>query len=819
VNGNLKRLFQDIRIALRGFRRQPGFAITILVILGLTTGMAVAIFTAFDAILIRKLPVVDQDRIAVMWPFRVRGAELAPPVSDLRAIARTVHASRSVAGVAHWGVSISPFVDGDRTVQLKQSLATANYFDIVGARPVAGRFFSAGEAAGASHEMVLSYRAWVSQFGGDRSVVGRRVSDPWSREPYTIVGVAPPGFSYPVGAECWTSLTQADTSVRVLAVARLAPGESIDAARDEYFSVVSRLEPTWKLTGASAESFTVAALGDIRPILVALASAVGLLLLMACVNVGNLFLVRTGTRARELSIRRAIGASSSDLVRQLVIESSILAAGGGVLGAAAAGIFLRGLALLAPPEFPRLDELQLHANELGVAIAVTAATALLFGVIPAFIGSRVNPASTLRHDARSGGETGRRRRVRDTLVVVQMAVALMMLVAAGLLSRSFANLVRLDLGYHTDQLSIMSVAYDPKSFAPSDSSRSGRIEASLAVDEQFEARVLAIPGVTALTPIMTPPFLGAGINVGLFEAEGQDIAQVAANPTIPWEVAGPLYFRTFGIAVSRGRGFLPSDRDGSMPVAIVSDAVARLLWPGQNAMGKRLRFAPSAQKAGDPLPKMYSEWRTIVGIVSDTHFRQLKESSPTVYVPWRQVPGVVWGTFAVRSTGSARATVAGIRAALGQLTHSYTLWSWESMDDILAAPLAEPRLSALLVAAFGVVALMLAGLGLYGVMSTAVREQTREIGIRIALGATPHAIRTAVVRRAFKLSAVGSAFGFVLSLAGTRFLRSLLFEVSASDPATLVAGSVVLLMVGVGAAYVPAGRATRIDPLEALRSD
>jgi predicted permease len=809
------RLPQDVRVALRGYQRTPGFALTVLAILGLGIGMSTAMFTTFDTVLIRRLPVRDQDRLVVMWPYRVRGSELAPPVGDLSDIERSSQTVSGAAGVSHWGASATPYLDGDRTVRLQTAFATTNLFDVLGVQPVRGRLFRATDyPIGSAHVVVLSYRTWQTQFDGSDATIGRKLLDPWTREAFTVVGVAPPGLDYPSGVEAWWAINQADTLYRVMTVARLRPGTSMEAARAEFFTLVNRLEPKWNLTGANASSFAAAVLGDVRPILIALMTAVGLLLLIACVNVGNLFLVRAGARARELSIRRAIGATLGDLIRQLATESALLAVGGGIIGAAIGALLLRALIVVAPVQLPRIDELSLRPSVLLVVVAVTMLATLATGIIPALIGSRVDPASPLRQDARSGRETVHRRRVRDWLIASQIALALVMLAGAGLLSRSLFELERINMGYDTDHLSIMSLAFDPKTFVPPDTTRAGRVEYNLGVDQQFERRMLAIPGVTAITPFTTLPFMGAGINIGVFEAEGQSDVDVRASPTIPWEIGGPDYFRTFGIHVLRGRGFQLSDRDGSELIAVVSESVARRLWPGQNAIGKQIRFAPSAQRDGTPLPKLWTGWRRIVGVVSDTHFREFRDASPTVYLPWRQLPGVQWANFAFRSRGDVTATSAAIRAAVKELNPTYTVWTF---DDVLSSPLAQPRLSALLLVAFGLVALLLATVGLYGVMSSIVREQTREIGIRVALGATPRLIRDAVLRRAMVVSAIGGLVGLVVALGGTRFLRSMLFRVSPADPITLVAVSVLLFAVTLAAAYLPARRATKVDAMIALR--
>jgi len=808
----MQRVRHDLRVALRGLRRTPSFVIAVLAILGLGIGMAVAMFTTLNAILLRRLPIVDQDRVVVLWPYQVPNTELAPPATDLPELRLASRMVSGIAGVAHFGTWTTPLLDGDRTITLATTPVSGNYFAVLGARPALGRLLRPeDETPGAPYVMVLSYGLWQAQFGGSLSVIGRQLVEPYSRGSITVVGVGPPGLDYPVGVGAWTPIVRG-AAARVFVVARLAPGASADAARAEYFSIISRLEPSLNLTGAGAKTFTQAVLGDATPILLAVAAAVGLLLLIACVNVGALSLVRAASRVRELAVRRALGASYADLVRQLVVESALLAIAGGALGLACAAVLLRAFVRLAPSQLPRLDDIRLHGGLLGSAIGVTAFAVLLVGVLPALAAARVNLASSLRADARSGAETRQRRRVRQCLVAAQIALAVVMLAGAGILTRSLQRLERLPLGYRAEHLSIVSLALD--------ATRYDSQEKWYALGEQLEQRVRAIPGVIAVTPIETRPFDGAAINIGRFEGEGQTPAAIETNPVVPWEVAGADYFRALAIGLLSGRGFLESDREGAPPVVVVSESVARRFWPGQHPIGKRLRWTPFKPAPGVVVRDGFFDWRTVVGVAPDTRLRELRDASPTVYLPWRQ-----WGwsaaLLAVRSSPE-RAGVgiaAAMREAAREVDPTLTIWNVQSMDELLGGPLAQPRATAMLLAGFALVALTLAAVGLYGAMTQAVREQTREIGIRVALGATPTNIRDAVFREALVIVAAGSGLGVAGALGTTRLLQALLFEVSPTDPMTLGAVCGLLSVVAALAAYLPARRATRIDPVRALRSE
>jgi predicted permease len=804
------RLWLDLRIALRGFRRTPAFVVAVLAILGLGIGMAVAMFATFQTVLLRRLPVEDQDRLAVLWPYHTPAVELSPPATDLPEIRRVSRTMHDMAGVIHWGASNAPFVDGDLTISLNQAEVTSNYFEVLGAQPILGRLLRPeDDASGNPRAMVISYGVWRTRFGGDPSVVGRRLLWPYARTMYTIVGVAPAGLDYPIGADCWTPFQREDGR-QVLAVARLRPSATLEAARSEFFAIINRLKPEAKLMGATAQSLTAAVVGDIRPILTALSTAVALLLLIVCVNAGNLLLTRAALRTRELAVRRALGATYRDLVRQLVVESVLLAAAGGTLGLLGAEWLLRALVALAPSQLPRLDDIRLHGSLLGIAIGVTSFSVILFGVLPTLAAARGNRLAGLRSDVRSGSETYRRRQVRGWLVASQIALALVMLAGAGLLIRSLRKLERVELGYRSDHLSLVWFAWDATRYTTGDQ--------MLGWGEQMEQRIRAFPGVTAVTPIAVPPFYGTSIMHASIEAEDRGPAAEATAMDVPVEAAGSQYFRTFGIPMLQGRSLLESDREGAPFAVVISQSVAQRFWPGQVPLGKRVRVVPLFAPTGERLTGTLYDWRTVVGVVPDTRFRSLQKLSPAIYLPWRQFEGWQAG-FAVRSQSDAAGLTSSLRHAIKEVDPTLVLAEVKSMDQLLGGPLGVPRLSTLLSAGFGVVALVLAIIGLYGVMSATVREQTRAIGIRMALGATPGQIREAVLRQALVIVLIGSGVGLAGALVATRLLRTLLFDLSPTDPATLAAVSCLLLIVAVLAAYLPARRATRIDPVQALRAE
>ncbi|HXT16392.1 MAG TPA: ABC transporter permease [Gemmatimonadaceae bacterium] len=812
----LDRLVSDGRFALRGFRRTPGFFVTAVLILGLGIGMSVAMFTVFRTVLVRRLPVTDQDHVVVMWTYRNDpSADYAVGTKELSVVRKQSHTMRDIAAVAHWPATPYPFIDGNRSVTLNRGMVTGNFFDVLGVRPALGRLMKPSDdypdgslqrSNQAPSAMVLSYRAWKEQFGGDPGVIGRRLVEPYLHSVFEIVGVAPAGFDYPANADYWQPMWAGwQSGVSAFAVARLQPGATLASARNEYLSMEQRLAPDADFKGAHAATFTETVVGNVRPVIALLSAAVGLLLLIACLNVGNLLLLRASSRMREIAVRRALGASLGDIVVQLLVEASVIAIAGGALGLLVAIALLDALVRFAPSNLPRVDDIQLSGTPLVLAVGVSAAAVLIFGLAPALIAARGSLASPLRMDGRSGGETRRRRAIRQSLVTAQVGLAMLMLGGAALLARSLARLEGQDAGYTTDHVSSMGYSWNAK--------RQDSVIKMVQLGDRLVHRLREIPGVTAVAQMVAPPLLGDGVWFAKFQVEGQADADVARSPSFVLECAGSDFFKVLGIHIERGRAFTDADGPGSELVAIVSESVANQLWPGQNPIGKRIKM-PGGDQAG------YiggAAWRTVVGVAHDTHLRTVRKASPTVYMPSMQ--GYWQGVLILRSSVDLAALVPALRTAGKDVDPDLQLWNPRTMDDVLAQPLAQPRLGALLMSSFGLVALLLAAIGLYGVMASLVRDQTREIGIRLALGAPASVVRRAVLGRAAIVTGVGVVAGLVLALVSSRLVTSLLFQTSPTDPVSLGAACLVLLGVGALAAYLPARRATRIDPVQALRAD
>ena len=799
-------VFRSVRIALRGLARTRGFTAAAILILGLGIGTAVAVFTVCRAVLFQQLPVGDPDRLIVISTYRQQtDVEFGLVKSDLKAVMRESRTLHDVAGYAHWGTSQGPLVDGDRTLTLGRVIVTGGFFDVLGARAVVGRLLHPDDdVPGAAPVLVISYQNWQRWFGGDPSVVGRHLYEPYSQLTYTIVGVAPPGLDFPNGAGYWLPWSNVD-GYSVIAIARLVAGANASAAANEFAGIVKHTPLKWRtgatnITGAKSIPFTHAMLGDVRPVLTALGAAVALLLAIACVNVGGLLLLRASTRSRELAIRRALGATYGDVARQLLLESGLLAAGGGVLGFLCAIALVRVLVIVAPARLPRLDVIQISGAPIFLAIGVTVVTVLLFGVVPSLVAARTDVASTLRLDSRSGADSTARRRFRHALVAAQTTLALVMLAGSALLARSLARLESIDLGYVPDHLTQLATSWPSKKY---DSASK-----LYPLGEEILQRWRAIPGVVSVTPVLIPMLVGDNVFLARFDKEGQSASDIASNPFFPEMTRDKDYFRTFGTRLLRGRGFTDADREDAAPVAIVSETVANRMWPGENPIGKRVHYL-----LPDSIP-----WRTVIGVAEDAHLRTLRTSSPLVYVPWRQMD--FWQfNFAMRTRGDIASVLPAMRRDLTGVDPQIRLWYVHPTDELLGAPLAQPRMSAFLMSVFGLAALGLAAVGLYGSMASLVRERTRELGIRMALGASPARLRGDVLMEALKIAGAGAVFGIATAIATSKLLSNILFEVSPADPLALAMACAVLLVVIAIAAYGPARRATKIDPAIALRSD
>jgi putative ABC transport system permease protein len=779
------------------------------VILALGIGLSVAVFTVAEALLLRPLPVRDQAGLVVVWgtsPERPFDYPLG--FSDGREFARGARTLERSALYLYNGAGPLPIRDGDQVSRLNRALVAGDFFEVLDVRPTLGRSLRPDDdIRGAAPAAVLSYTAWRVRFNGDPGVIGRRIVEYGDATAYTIVGVMPQGFDFPQGTDFWAPVTpsmspEALSLMAFYVIGRLAPGATPAQAAEELTAFFKRpAAPSWQreLDGV-ATAWPRLVAGDIRPALIAFAAVAGVLLLITCINVATLLLVRGVVRAREIAVRLALGATRGRVAAQLFTENAVLATAGGALGVAVAAGAVRLFIAFAPPGVPRLDEIRLNAMAIAAALAITAVATILVGLAPALVTSRLEIQTALRSD--TGQSATRRSRLgTEALAAGQLALAVVVLAAAGVITRSLIKLERADLSLEPSRLLIGELALRPDLLASAKQQR--------VMLDRLVPQLEAMSGVRAVSPVVAVPFSEAGGWDGQPAAEGQSPEEAATNPMLNMEVVGPGYFATLGIPVLRGRTFTDQDREDAPAVIVVSQSTARHYWPGKDPLGKRLLM-------GDDLERAF----TVVGVVPDTRYRELREARPTIYFPLRQsffpfAPA----TLAIRTDDHPSGLVPRLRAVIGETAPGVALVSAAPFETFLERPLAGPRMNALLLAVFAGAALTLAAVGLFGVMAAMVRQRTRELGIRLALGAAPRDLRHMVLGRGLSIAGVGVFVGLLGALLVNRLLVALLYGVTPTDGVTLVVAAGFLLGVAALASAIPARLSTRVDPLLALRSD
>ena len=704
--------------------------------------------------------------------------------------------------------------DGPRVLPIAATWVTGNYFPVLGVTPVLGRQLTPeDDAVGAAPVMVISYALWQNRFAGVAAVIGQRLQ--LNAKQYTIVGVMPLGFEYPRHTDTWLPVLSTYPATQepgafgpdVMlfdAIGRFRHGISQTAATNELTAFLrdtdARRPASMRGTIAIVTSFMDRMSGDVRGTLLACSVAVGLLLLVACVNVANLLLIRGALRTQELAIRSALGAGRTRLIRQLVTEASLIASAGGIAAIALAWLAIRAIRVFAPAGIPHRELIVIDTRVLLVALAVTILATITSGLLPAILGARGDLGLWLRGGSAMSGVHRHSHLLRLGLVVGQIAMAVVVLISAGLVTRSLRELQQVDMGFDGTQLSIVETLLPPDAALTHD--------AQLAVQEAMLARVASIPGVVAATALPKPPYAAEGGWIAMYSADGQDEAERAGNPAVDFEVVANNYFGALGVHMVAGRSFDASDRHGAQPVAIVSASVARKTWPGGDPIGRRIKLGAADGRG---------PWMTVIGVAAETRYRDLTTTRPTLYLPAKQFAGPVPMTLAVRTRADAGDLRAAIRGALADAHPALRVVTEASLDERLSAPLARPRFGAVLFGTFAVITLVLCVIGIYGAIAATVRERQLEFGIRLALGERPASIRARILRVGGMLTLGGAVLGVVGALIGTRLLQTLLFGVSAVDPLTYA--TVVVTVVGVAAVacWVPAQRAARVNPIDVLR--
>jgi predicted permease len=794
---------EQTRYAWRALHRSPAFTLLTVGLLALGIGAAAAVYSAAIAVLVRDLPIRDQTRLVGVWTTDAGAAiEVSSSIARYERFRKATKTLSAVAGFAHYGSNLVPLRDADGApLYARESLVTGNFFEVLGVRPVAGRLLRADDdVLGAPLSIVISEDLWRRAFGADPRAIGRRVRLLNRESDATIVGIAPSGLEFPAGAEYWLPIVPSKYPA-VDMIGRLTPDASAEQVRSELWAFVendTRAYPddagarSMRATGVAVHAFTDLIVGPVREPLVIFAAAVSALLLIACVNVGNLLLARATAREHEIGIRRALGARPADILVQLAAELAIIAAIGTLLGTAFAYALLRVLVSMAPAELPRAEQIALSPVAVLVAVAMTLVAVFAAGVLPPlFFGAK---GSTLRVDVRTGTETRRRRSLRTTMVASQIALALVLLTLSGLLLRSLSRLENLGLGYTTEHLSIVGLTTRYTKYRSAD--------AFYGAMDDAQRQMKAVPGVEAVSPVLAWPFLGTNVFAAQFDRRGD-----APNnlPYVSWDAVGQEFFRAMSSPILRGRGITDADRRGTQPVAVVTQDLARLFWPGEDPIGKQLRFAGVTSD---------TSWTTVVGVIGPLHYRTLKQATPTVLFSYRQQ--FEQGIFVVRSTRELATLLPSLRRAAAASDRDVVLWRAESMDQVMAGPLARPRFEALLVTAFGMIALLLAAAGLYGVTSYLLHQRTREFAIRVALGATNENILRMAVGDALRTAALGTVLGIGIALLIARAIASQLFEVRSYDPLSICGAAALLLVVALLAAFIPARTAARVDSARIL---
>ncbi len=804
----LDSAIQRIRLASRSLRHAPGFFVAAALTLALGIGLATAVFTVADAMALRRLPVHDQNHIVVLWGRSLDGRFDNYPVDDAADFARQSRALRQAAYFAWFGAAPIPIRSGDRVARLRRALVSGNFFDVLGARATLGRALRpADDSPGAAPVAVLSYDTWQQRYGGDPHILGRSLALYDGVHTYTIIGVMPRGLEYPAGTEFWAPIAPSlpPSVVKLIGfdvVGRLAPGATPADAADQlstYFARPQASVAEHDLRGV-VHTLPDLVLGNTKPALIVFAIAAALLLLITCVNVANLLLVRGLGRVREIAVRLALGAGRRTIVGQLLTENVLLAAAGGVLGVGVAAGAVHLFVAFAPAGTPRLDEIGMNGAALAGAVVITTLAVLVFGLGPAVITSRVDLQDALRSGTRQTGSR-RSRLAAGALVAAQVALAMVVLSAAALIARSLANLERAPLGFASSHLLVAELAMPANEFdSPAKTN---------AMLEALTPELRAIPGVLGVSPVVAAPYSGSAAWSGRPAAEGQSAEQGSANPIVNIELVGADYFAAMGLPVLRGRGFTVDDRAGAPTVAVISRSVAAYYWPNDDPIGKRLAMG------GD-----WKHGATVVGVVPDTRYHALREAVPNVYFPLRQSFFAAAPTMlVVRTSGPPADVVPALRREISALVPGVGLASASPFDAYLNEPLAEPRLNAFLLTVFATAAVALCAIGLFGTMAAMVRQRTREIGVRMALGATAANLTAMMLRRGLTIAAAGIALGLAGAYATNHLLGTLLYGVSPTDGLTLAAVAAAMLGVGLLATVVPARATARVDAVVALRAE
>ncbi len=801
-------LVRDLRQAARGLRRSPTFTLVAVATFALGIGANTAMFTVVNGALLKPLPFEDPDRLVILshWPAG-RWANVPTGLSDHAFAELRTLPSRAFASLASFSPAQMTLTGTDDAERLRSAMFTANLTSTLGVSAAFGRTFTAAEEEkGADHVVLLSDQLWRNRFGASPSVLGTSIT--LDGEAYTVIGVMPPTFDFPQGSALWTPLSakpEPNNFILRPVIARLAPGTSIDAARRELESMLTRLTPSPN-ENPGAMITAVQPLVDLlvartRPLLWIFTGAVSFVLLIACANVANLLLIRAATRGHEIGVRIALGAGRGRIIRQLVTESALVACIGGAAGLMLSVWGVRILLATAPEgRIPRGQEISVDWRVLAATFGVALIAGIVCGIFPALASTRQDPRETLATSGRT--VAGTHDRLRRVFVIAQLALAIVLSTGAGLLLKSFTRMRAVDPGFRPSGLVTFGVSLPNASYP------------SAAAVRTFHTglldRLRQVPGVESAAMVNWMPLAGGGLVSGDLHIDG---VNETSKHVVDKLVISPGYFSSMGIPLFAGRDFDSRDIESSLPVTIISRSVARKYWPpdGSGAIGQR------TTKDGE------DDWNTIIGVVDDIVQQGLTAGRDDAqYFPLAQsgiIPFISDVNFTVRTTRTAEELAPSIRAIIRQLSPLVPARNIRPMDEVVATSMGDSRFETRLLLIFAALALVLAAVGTYGVLAYDVAARTHELGVRVALGAVPHDVVGVVMRRTLALVVPGLVLGLVGSIAITRVLQQSLFEVTPTDPATLVAVSGLLLLVALIAGLGPMRRAMRVDPMTALRSE
>lgn len=800
----METLFRDIRYGVRTLFKNRSFTVVAIVALALGIGANTAIFSVINAVLLRPLAFEQSDQLVMVWEKRmqlgrVRNVVSPPDFHDWRAQNKVFE---DMAAFSGQGFNLATSGEPER---IQGASVSPSLFSILRAQPRLGRFFSSDEDKLNSESVVIiSSGLWQRSFGSDPEIAGKTVK--LNDKAYTIVGVTPADFIFPNRrSEVWVPLVLApeDANNRgghsLTVVARLKPGVTLQEARTEMDSIAAQLEQQYPTpnTGHGANVFPLyeEVVADARPALLILLGAAAFVLLIACANVANLLFARSAARKREIAIRTALGARRSRIVRQLLTESVLLSITGGIIGVLLALWGLDLLLAIGEGSIPRVKEIKLDGWALGFSLLISIATGLIFGLVPALQASRPDMNEALKEGSRSASGSLGRNKTRSLFVIAEVAICLVLLIGAGLMIKSFAKLLNVSPGFNPENVLAMNVAVSGSRYGGSEQVASFYLRAL--------ERVSSVPGVESAAATTGLPMAG-GFGSRYFRIEGRPPQPAGQGFNANVNLTTPGYFRTMHIPLLDGRDFDERDVMKAPGAVVINQEMARRYWPDETPIGQRLAV-------GD------GPWRTIVGVVGDVKQSGLDiETRPEMFWPYYQTP-VSFATFVVRTGGDLEAMTSAVRGAMQEIDKDLPVYDIKAVVDVISDSVAPQRLNMLLLGIFAGLALVLAAVGIYGVMSYSVSQRTREIGIRMALGASHRNVLRLVVGEGTILALIGVAIGVVASFFLTRLMNTLLFGVSTTDPITFVALSLLLTGVSILASLVPARRAIRVDPMVALR--